>query len=119
MLEFDLLEVGDDVVFGSRSVVKCATGTAMKPVKLKTRCNIADRCYISPGVTVGMIKGINTIETYQIVLQEKGQYWDPARWQQKTHTFHQNQYGLVLELARQIAWIKVIIILCHYGYHNR
>jgi acetyltransferase-like isoleucine patch superfamily enzyme len=54
VLEFDLFEVGDDVVFGSRSVVKCSNENEMKKVKLKKGANVADRCFITPGVTVGM-----------------------------------------------------------------
>eukprot|EP00026_Physarum_polycephalum_P000199 Phypoly_transcript_00199.p1 GENE.Phypoly_transcript_00199~~Phypoly_transcript_00199.p1 ORF type:complete len:1729 (+),score=274.19 Phypoly_transcript_00199:185-5371(+) len=53
VLEYDLFEVGDDVVFGSRSAVKCSNENEMKRVKLKKGSNVADRCFISPGVTVG------------------------------------------------------------------
>lgn len=49
IVEFDLLTVGDDVVFGSRSVVITSSTTCSKRVTLESGCMIADRCVILPG----------------------------------------------------------------------
>ncbi len=49
IVEFDLLTVGDDVVFGSRSVVITSSTTCSKRVILENGCMIADRCVILPG----------------------------------------------------------------------
>ncbi|KAK3238771.1 hypothetical protein CYMTET_51249, partial [Cymbomonas tetramitiformis] len=50
--EFDLLEVGDNVVFGSRSIIMTRDSEKSLPVKIMYNANVADRCYLSPGVTV-------------------------------------------------------------------
>eukprot|EP01038_Epipyxis_sp_PR26KG_P006462 gene6462-8890_t len=52
IVEYDLLEVGDDVVFGSRSVVITSSTTCSKSVVIEAGSMIADRCIILPGVTV-------------------------------------------------------------------
>lgn len=49
IVEFDLLEVGDDVVFGSRSVVITSSTTCSKKITLEAGCMVADRCVILPG----------------------------------------------------------------------
>ena len=51
--EFDLLEVGNDVVFGSRSHIFCSDQHHSAPVKIGDGAMIADRCVLCPGVTVG------------------------------------------------------------------
>ena len=53
IVEYDLLEVGDDVVFGSRSTFKTCSGNKSDRIVLEDGCMIADRCIILPGVTVG------------------------------------------------------------------
>jgi acetyltransferase-like isoleucine patch superfamily enzyme len=53
VVEFDLLTVEDDVVFGSRSAVMCATATTAAPVHIGAGAMVADRCLVLPGVTVG------------------------------------------------------------------
>eukprot|EP01038_Epipyxis_sp_PR26KG_P009637 gene9637-12976_t len=53
IVEYDLLTIGDDVVFGSRSAVLTSSRTCSKPVKFEAGCMIADRCVILPGVTIG------------------------------------------------------------------
>lgn len=49
IVEFDLLTVGDDVVFGSRSVVITSSTTCSKRVTFEAGCMIADRCVVLPG----------------------------------------------------------------------
>ena len=50
LVEFDLLEVGDDVVFGSRSVVLTSTAKRSAKVVLEAGSMVADRGVIMPGV---------------------------------------------------------------------
>lgn len=52
LVEFDLLHVGDDVVFGSRSVVLTSSTTCSKEVVFEDGAMIADRCVILPGAVV-------------------------------------------------------------------
>ena len=44
IVEYDLLEVGDDVVFGSRSVVLTSSAVRSAPVKFESGAMVADRC---------------------------------------------------------------------------
>lgn len=46
------LQVGDDVVFGSRSAVFTASATCSKRVVLEAGAMVADRCILLPGVRV-------------------------------------------------------------------
>lgn len=52
IVEFDLLNVGDDVVFGSRSVIITSSCAASKKVTFEAGCMIADRCVVLPGMSV-------------------------------------------------------------------
>ncbi|KAI8609893.1 hypothetical protein BC830DRAFT_795380 [Chytriomyces sp. MP71] len=51
--EFDLLEIGDDVVFGSRSKFMFSDAIESRHIKIEDGAMIADRCVVLPGVTVG------------------------------------------------------------------
>ena len=53
VIEFDLLTVGDDVTFGSRSLILCSDTLELAPVTLAAGSMLADRCVVLPGVTVG------------------------------------------------------------------
>ena len=53
LVEFDLLTVGDDVVFGSRSTILCSDTERSAAVVLAAGAMVADRCVLLPGVTVG------------------------------------------------------------------
>jgi len=53
IVEYDLLEVGNDVVFGSRSVVFTSTKVRSAKVVFEDGSMIADRCVVLPGVKVG------------------------------------------------------------------
>ena len=53
IVEYDLLEVGDDVVFGSRSVILTSSATRSAPVVFEAGSMVADRCVILPGVRLG------------------------------------------------------------------
>lgn len=52
IVEFDLFEVGDNVVFGSRSIVMVRDCHEAKKVVLENGSNMTDRCCCLPGVVV-------------------------------------------------------------------
>jgi acetyltransferase-like isoleucine patch superfamily enzyme len=54
IVEFDLLTVEDDVVFGSRSVIITCDANEGRYVTLHKACMLADRCVVLPGVTIHM-----------------------------------------------------------------
>ena len=49
---YDLLEVGDDVVWGSRSLVFPADGQGALPVRIGAGGNVSDRCVLYAGATL-------------------------------------------------------------------
>lgn len=49
----ELLEVGDDVVFGSRSEVITSDSIGMEPIRIGRGAMIADRVVLLPGTTIG------------------------------------------------------------------
>ncbi len=51
--DIDLLEVGDDVVFGSRSHIITSDASGSDYVRIENGAMIADRVILSPGVRVG------------------------------------------------------------------
>ena len=51
--DFDLFEVGDDVVFGSRSHIRTSDGLGSHPVQIEDGAMVADRAILLPGTTVG------------------------------------------------------------------
>ena len=53
IVEYDLLEVGDDVVFGSRSVVLTSSAVRSAPVKFESGSMVADR-YLSKKTAVNI-----------------------------------------------------------------
>jgi acetyltransferase-like isoleucine patch superfamily enzyme len=61
--ELDLLHVGDDVVFGSRSAIFFSTDTSSENVILYAGSNVADNCVVLPGGIVGKntVLGSNSI----------------------------------------------------------
>lgn len=52
LVEYDLFEVGDDVIFGSRSVIMCCDGEDAMKIEIKEGANVADRCVLLPGCTL-------------------------------------------------------------------
>merc|ERR1719502_593673 len=52
LVEFDLLTVGDDVTFGSRSVYMCSDAKDQAPIVIGAGAMVADRCVLLPGVTI-------------------------------------------------------------------
>eukprot|EP00960_Hanusia_phi_P006958 197929-Hanusia_phi.AAC.12 len=53
LVEYDLLEVGDDVVFGSRSIIMTADGEDCAPIRIEAGANVGDRCVLLPGCVIG------------------------------------------------------------------
>ncbi|KAG8630866.1 hypothetical protein KVT40_000006 [Elsinoe batatas] len=51
--DFDLLDIGDDVVFGSRSYIQTSDGYGSHTVKVGNGAMISDRVVLLPGTTVG------------------------------------------------------------------
>jgi carbonic anhydrase/acetyltransferase-like protein (isoleucine patch superfamily) len=52
---FDLLEVGDDVTFGSRSLVLAGDADTLATVAIGAGAMVADRCVLLPGTDVGRL----------------------------------------------------------------
>jgi len=61
--EFDLLEIGDDVVFGSRSAIFCTTVDSCEKVVLCAGSNLSDNSIVLPGGVLGKnsVLGSNSI----------------------------------------------------------
>ena len=61
--EFDLLEIGDDVVFGSRSTLICTTVDSCEKIVLCAGSNVSDNTVILPGCVIGKgaVLGSNSI----------------------------------------------------------
>ena len=51
--EFDLLEIGDDVVFGSRSVIMCCTLERCEKIIFCAGANVSDNTVVLPGSIIG------------------------------------------------------------------
>ncbi|SZF00454.1 unnamed protein product [Blumeria hordei] len=51
--DYDLLEIGDDVVFGSRSYLLTRDGISLASIKIGAGSMIADRVVINPGTVIG------------------------------------------------------------------
>ena len=49
VLEHDLIEIGDDVVFGSRSILMARSTDGCKRIVIGDNCMLADRCVVLPG----------------------------------------------------------------------
>lgn len=61
--EFDLLEIGDDVVFGSRSVILCTTMNTCEKIILCAGSNLSDNSVALPGSILGKnaVLGSNSV----------------------------------------------------------
>ncbi|KAI8065173.1 hypothetical protein BC940DRAFT_305002 [Gongronella butleri] len=53
IVEYDLLNIGDDVVFGSRSHVVCSDAVESAPIVIGDGAMVADRCVLLPGSEIG------------------------------------------------------------------
>jgi hypothetical protein len=70
--EFDLLEIGDDVVFGSRCGIFCSTIDSCEKVIFWAGANISDNTVVLPGSIVGKnaVLGSNTVCPHGCYLPE-------------------------------------------------
>jgi len=61
--EFDLLEIGDDVVFGSRAAMFCTTTDSCEKITLCAGSNVSDNTVVLPGSILGKnaVLGSNTL----------------------------------------------------------
>jgi acyl-coenzyme A synthetase/AMP-(fatty) acid ligase len=61
--EFELLEIGDDVVFGSRSTLLCISADYCEKITLCAGSNVADNCVLLPGSIIGKnaVLGSNSV----------------------------------------------------------
>jgi carbonic anhydrase/acetyltransferase-like protein (isoleucine patch superfamily) len=53
VVEFDLIEVQDDVIFGSRSHFICSDDREAQSIRIEAGAMVADRCVVLPGCTIG------------------------------------------------------------------
>jgi len=60
---YDLLEIGDDVVFGSRSTLLCASVDRCDKIILCAGANVSDNCIVLPGsvISKNSVLGSNSI----------------------------------------------------------
>ena len=72
----ELLEIGDDVVFGSRSELHTSDGLGSKKIKIEAGAMIADRVVLLPGTQVGYrtVMGSGSLST------REGYYPDNSAW---------------------------------------
>ncbi|KAJ3030794.1 hypothetical protein HDV00_008707 [Rhizophlyctis rosea] len=80
MWEFDLIEIRDHVVFGSRSTILCSDGEGSKGVRIEAGAMVADRCVLLPGTVVGRkaVLGSGGLCHREAVL-EPGSIWIGSR----------------------------------------
>lgn len=74
--DFDLIEIGDNVVFGSRSHILARDATTAAPVVIDSGAMIADRCVICPGVHVER----NTVLGSGALGKKNGTYPESTVW---------------------------------------
>jgi len=74
---FELLEIGDDVVFGSRSVILCCSTEENKKIILCAGSNVSDNCVVLPGTIIGKnaVLGSNSICPEDRYLPEASVYF--------------------------------------------
>jgi acetyltransferase-like isoleucine patch superfamily enzyme len=72
----ELLDIGDDVVFGSRSELRTSDGLGSKRIKIEAGAMIADRVVLLPGTHVGYrtVMGSGSLST------RDGYYPDGSTW---------------------------------------
>ncbi|KAJ3400237.1 hypothetical protein HDU80_007139 [Chytriomyces hyalinus] len=76
LYEYDLLEVGDDVVFGSRSSLMFSDSVESRKITIEEGAMLADRCVVLPGVVIGKNAMIGT----GTLLGKNGYYPPGSTW---------------------------------------
>jgi acetyltransferase-like isoleucine patch superfamily enzyme/acyl carrier protein len=87
--DYHLIDVGDDVVFGSRSYLITSDGLGSETVKIGDNAMIADRVCLLPGVIVGTSTVMGSG-----ALSRRGKYYDAE------NTFVGSRGGDAIHLAR-------------------
>ncbi|ROW01992.1 hypothetical protein VMCG_05524 [Cytospora schulzeri] len=74
--DYHLLDIGNDVVFGSRAHLVTSDGLGSELVKVKDRAMIADRVTLLPGVTIGekTIMGSGALTARNKYYNDRGTY---------------------------------------------
>ncbi|PYH66616.1 acetyl-CoA synthetase-like protein [Aspergillus vadensis CBS 113365] len=79
--DFDLVDIGHDVVFGSRSCLVTVDGVGREPIVLKDGAMLGDRSVVLPGVTIGT----RTMVGSGALLRRNGSYPDDSVWTGSKH----------------------------------
>ncbi|PWY91671.1 hypothetical protein BO94DRAFT_554883 [Aspergillus sclerotioniger CBS 115572] len=79
--DFDLVDIGNDVVFGSQSYLITADGTGREPIVIGDGAMLGDRAVVLPGVTVGT----RTMVGSGSLLRRNGLYPDDNVWTGSKH----------------------------------
>ncbi|PYH38730.1 acetyl-CoA synthetase-like protein [Aspergillus neoniger CBS 115656] len=79
--DFDLVDIGHDVVFGSRSCLVTIDGLGRDPIVIKDGAMLGDRCVVLPGVTIGT----RTMVGSGALLRRNGSYPDDSVWTGSKH----------------------------------
>ncbi|RAK93782.1 acetyl-CoA synthetase-like protein [Aspergillus costaricaensis CBS 115574] len=79
--DFDLVDIGHDVVFGSRSCLVTIDGLGRDPIVIKNGAMLGDRCVVLPGVTIGT----RTMVGSGALLRRNGSYPDDSVWTGSKH----------------------------------
>ncbi|GLA77510.1 putative NRPS-like protein biosynthetic cluster [Aspergillus tubingensis] len=79
--DFDLVDIGHDVVFGSRSCLVTVDGVGREPIVLKDGAMLGDRSVVLPGVTIGT----RTMVGSGALLRRNGSFPDDSVWTGSKH----------------------------------
>ncbi|GAA91832.1 hypothetical protein AKAW_09946 [Aspergillus luchuensis IFO 4308] len=79
--DFDQLDIGNDVVFGSRSFLVTADGMGREPIVIGDGTMLGDRCVVFPGVTTGTCAMVGS----GALLRRNGFYPDDSVWTGSKH----------------------------------
>jgi acetyltransferase-like isoleucine patch superfamily enzyme len=74
--DYDMLEVGNDVVFGSRSSMMTADGVGRERIMIGDGAFVGDRVVALPGVTIGKRTTVGS----GALLRRDGEYPDDTAW---------------------------------------
>ncbi|RDH32908.1 acetyl-CoA synthetase-like protein [Aspergillus welwitschiae] len=79
--DYDLVDIGNDVVFGSRSCLVTVDGVGKDPIVIKDGAMLGDRSVVLPGVTIGT----RTMVGSGALLRRNGSYPDDSVWTGSRH----------------------------------
>ncbi|PWY85535.1 hypothetical protein BO83DRAFT_443384 [Aspergillus eucalypticola CBS 122712] len=79
--DFDQIDIGNDVVFGSRSFLVTADGLGREPIVIGDGTMLGDRSVVFPGVTIGTCAMVGS----GALLRRNGFYPDDSVWTGSKH----------------------------------